>query len=133
MADQVVFNTAALDAYEALLQHAPDKLGHLAVAAVKRTLVETKKQQQLDFRRSRNRAFRAIANSVEFTEPIVNGSNIQSRLGVRKGGAGSLGNIAVYGTYKGGGTHMHPAYYLGQEIPRARRDFSQAMREALTS
>lgn len=133
MADTIVFSTAGLDNYAALLQAAPDRLGNLAVAAVKKTLVEAKRAQQLDFLGSSNRGFRAIARNVHFTEPAVSGQTIRSRLGVRKGGAGSLANIAVYGTWKGGGTRMHPFYHLSQEMPKARNLFADAMGEALKS
>lgn len=133
MGDTIVFNTDGLDNYASLLESAPDRLGTLAVAAVKKTLVEAKRAQQLDFMGSRNRGFRAISRSVHFTEPTVSGQTIRSRLGVRKGGAGSLANIAVYGTWKGGGTRKHPYYHLSREIPKARNLFAEAMGRALTS
>lgn len=132
MGDQVFFNTSKLDGYARLLESAPDRLAHLAVQTVKRTMVETKKRQQDDFAGSRYSGFRAIARYVEFTDPEVSGQFIHSRLGIRKGEAGSLGNIAVYGTWKGGGTHMHPIYHLRLEMPTARRELAKAMKRAVT-
>lgn len=131
--DQVSFDTSQLDQYGALLEAAPDKLAKLAVATVSKTMLDTKRQQELDFLRSRNKGFRAIARHVHYTTPEVSGINITSRLGVRKSGAGRLANIAVFGTYKGGGTHMHPSYYLRQELPKARSAFAEAISRALTS
>lgn len=135
MADGIQFNTANLDNYAALLERAPDKLAKLAVAAFRPPLMAAKRAQQLDFLGSSERGFRAISKSVFFDEvgTTASGGHIRARLGVRKEGAGHLANIAVYGTFKGGGTHMHPIYHLSKELPKARQEFSKAMGQALTS
>lgn len=133
MVDQVVFETEQLDRYGALLAAAPARLGALAVGTVSKTMLEAKRAQQLDFMGSSNRAFRSIARHVHYTDPQVSGSSVSSRLGVQKSGSGRLANIAVFGTYRGGGTHMHPVYYLNQELPRARSAFAEAIAKALKS
>lgn len=131
--DQISIVTEQLDGYKALLEAAPDRLGALAVGTVKRTMNDAKRQQQLDFLRSGNKAFRAISRHVHYTDPEVGHGIITSRLGVEKGGSGSLANIAVFGTSKGGGTHLHPVFYLNQEMGKARSAFAEAIGKALHS
>lgn len=129
----VKWDMKALDTYAMDLHQAPTKLQPELTAIVKRLMQEAKQQQMLDFAGSSNSGFRAIAGHVRYTEPSYSAGAIRSKLGVDKGGAGSLGNIAVFGTYKGGGTHLHPTYYVTQAMPGSVAAIQKVLKGVLTS
>lgn len=114
---KVTFDTSEVDEYVADLRRVPGELARHLVPVVKRAAQNIKVAQQADFRGSGNRAIAGIAGKVAYDEPSHTGGTIETEVGVDKGSHGNLGNIAVYGTWKGGGTHLHPAFYADQEMP----------------
>lgn len=99
------------------LQGVPGELARHLVPVMKKAAQVVKEDLQEDFRGSGNTAIRQVAGHVRYDDIAGNGPSFTTEIGVDKGGAGSLGNIAVYGTPKGGGTHAHPEEYLNKEVP----------------
>lgn len=127
----IEFKTEALDRFAADLSQTSSRIWPEAVKVMNRTMLEAKKAQQADFQGSSNEGFRKIAAKVSYTPPAREGDAIVSRLGVDKVKAGNLANIAVFGTSKGGGTHLHPTYHLRNELPAAQSYLLLAASKAL--
>ena len=112
----VTVDTSEVDAYVLELGDVPSSLARHLVPVVKRAAQNVKTEMQANMRASGNAGFRQIANHISYDD-ISGPPTIETEIGIDKGGAGSLGNIAVYGTWKGGGTHLHPSFYAEQELP----------------
>lgn len=78
--------------------------------AVKKGAQNVKNSIRDDLKGSGNRAFRRIPISYTLKEAP---GRITAEIGPSKGGAGSLANIAFFGTAEGGGTHRF--YEHGEE------------------
>nr|DAL17231.1 MAG TPA_asm: hypothetical protein [Caudoviricetes sp.] len=128
---EVRWDQTNLDRFVISLKDVPTKLGPKLAPAVKKLMQDGKNAQQKDLYGSSDNGFRAISYNVRYTEPEWNGTFLQSRLGIDKKAAGNLGNIAIFGTYKGGGTHMHPTFHLRNALPAATRYIAKAATEAL--
>ena len=74
----------------------------LISAAVKKGAQNVKNSIRDDLKGSGNKAFRSIPITYTVSETP---GRITAEIGPTKGGAGSLANIAFFGTAKGGGTH----------------------------
>lgn len=120
---KVTIDTAEVDAYIAELKRIPAEMGRHVAPVVKRAAQNIKTEQQADLRGSSNAGLRKIGGFVNYDEPS-SGTVIETEIGIDKGGAGSLGNIAVYGTPKGGGTHPHTAEFAEKEMPSFTRHLS---------
>ena len=112
----VTVDTSEVDAYVLELGDVPSSLARHLVPVVKRAAQNVKTEMQANMRASGNAGFRQIANHISYDEPS-SVPNIQTEIGIDKGGAGSLGNIAVYGTWKGGGTREAPEVHAQKELP----------------
>lgn len=124
MAD-VTVDMSEVDAFATELKGVPAELDRHAVPVVTRAAHNIKEAQQADFRGSSNNAIRGIAGKVAY-DPVTAGSGgYETEIGVDKGRHGNLGNIAVFGTYKGGGTHLHPSYYAREEMPNFEREIGR--------
>lgn len=95
----------------------PGELSRHLVPVMKKAAQVVKTDLQEDFRGSSNKAFRQIASFVRYDDIAGGGPVFETEIGVDRESAGKLGNIAVYGTPKGGGTHAHPEEYLAKEVP----------------
>ncbi|WP_298046964.1 hypothetical protein [uncultured Bifidobacterium sp.] len=82
----------------------------LISASVKKGAQNVKNSIRDDLNGSGNAAFREIPVSYTVRESA---GRITAEIGPTKGGAGSLANIAFFGTAKGGGTHRF--YEHGEE------------------
>lgn len=82
----------------------------LIFASVKKGAQNVKNSIRDDLKGSGNKAFRSIP--VTYTVRETPG-RITAEIGSTKGGAGSLANIAFFGTARGGGTHRF--YEHGEE------------------
>lgn len=71
---------------------------------------------------SGSRHFGQIAAAVRY-DLRGSGDTIEAEIGYDKGSPGSLANIAVFGTSRGGGTVADPVLALEAEVPR----FEQAL------
>ena len=94
--------------FAAELEGVPSELSRHAIPALKRVAQDVKTDMQADFRASSNSGFQKIANFVRYDDITPGAGGYETEVGVDKGGAGSLANLAVYGTPKGGGTHPRP-------------------------
>ena len=94
--------------FAADLKGVPSELSRPAIPALKRFAQDVKTDMQNDFRSSSNGGFQKIANVVRYDDITPGAGGYETEVGVDKGGAGSLANLAVYGTPKGGGTHPRP-------------------------
>ena len=94
--------------FAAELEGVPQALARHAIPVLKRFAQDVKTDMQTDFRSSGNRGFQKIANFVRYDDITPGAGGYETEVGVDKGGAGSLANLAVYGTPKGGGTHPRP-------------------------
>ena len=94
--------------FAAELKGVPSELSRHAIPALKRFAQDVKTDMQKDFRSSSNGGFQKIANFVRYDDLTPGAGGYETEVGVDKGGAGSLANLAVYGTPKGGGTHPRP-------------------------
>lgn len=112
----VSVDTSEVDAYVLELGDVPSSLARHLIPVVKRAAQTVKTDLQEDMRGSSNSGFRQAANHVAYDD-ISGPPTIETEIGIDKGDAGSLGNIAVYGTWKGGGTHLHPSFYAEKELP----------------
>ena len=81
---------------------APLKKQVLVAAAVKKGAQNIKEAIQEDVRSSSNAAFRRIPIHYDMKSE---GVRVEADIGPEEGGAGSLSNIAFFGTSRGGGTH----------------------------
>ena len=94
--------------FAAELEGVPQALARHAIPVLKRFAQDVKTDMQTDFRSSGNRGFQKIANQVRYDDITPGAGGYETEVGVDKGGAGSLANLAVYGTPKGGGSHPRP-------------------------
>ena len=94
--------------FAAELKGVPSELSRHAIPALKRFAQDVKTDVQADFRASSNSGFQKIANQVRYDDITPGAGGYETEVGVDKGGAGSLANLAVYGTPKGGGSHPRP-------------------------
>ena len=94
--------------FAAELEGVPQALARHAIPVLKRFAQDVKTDMQTDFRSSGNRGFQKIANFVRYDDITPGAGGYETEVGVDKGGAGSLANLAVYGTPKGGGSHPRP-------------------------
>lgn len=78
--------------------------------AVKKGAQNVKNSIRDDLKGSGNKAFRSIPITYTVSETP---GRITAEIGPTKGGAGSLANIAFFGTARGGGTHRF--YEHGEE------------------
>lgn len=114
---EVTIDTSEVDRFVAHLSGAGGRLAGVVTPVIKRAAQNIKTDLQADFGGSSNRGIRGIRNKVRYDDVNGNQHGWQTTIGIDKGGSGSLGNIAVFGTPKGGGTHMHPSFYAAQEMP----------------
>lgn len=94
------------------------RLSRHLIPVVRRGGVNIKRAMQEDLRKSRNRGFKKVANTVSFDE-------IDNGYGVEVGPTtpdGALENIAYFGSYKGGGTVRDPWHALEDEYPNFVRE-----------
>lgn len=127
----IQWDMKTLDLYAMDLHQAPAKLLPELTPIIKRTMQEAKNGLQADFARSRYKGISQIQGKISYTDPGMSGAALTSKIGIDKGGAGSLGNIAVFGTWKGGGTHLHPTFYVRQALPGATSAIQEAIARAL--
>lgn len=120
---QMTIDTRELDTFIADLAKVPTELQRHGAAALKRYAQDTKQAQQADVAASSKRGFRGISRHVKYDDITVTGAGFVTELGINKVGAGKLGNIAIFGTYKGGGTHMPPSHHADEAFPA----FEQAL------
>lgn len=99
----------------------------LVSAAVKKGAQNVKEDIKADLKTSSNGAFRRIG--IHYTMQSV-GGGIAADISPVKGGAGSLANIAFFGTAKGGGTHRFYEY-AEKELPTLARYVAKAGTEGL--
>lgn len=128
---RITVDTSELDNYVAKLEGVPTEVLSAVEPAFNRTALEIKKAQQKNLRDSGNPGFKKIASAVHYDEISKSASSLETRVGIDKGSPGSLGNIAVYGTYKGGGTRDHPAMYADQQVPILAREAAKAAGDLL--
>lgn len=95
--------------------------------AVKKGAQNVKNDIREDLSSSGNKAFRRIPITYEVKESA---GRVTAEIGPSKGGAGSLANIAFFGTAKGGGTHEF--YVFGEdEMPRLAEHVAKAAVEVV--
>lgn len=105
------FDMAELDEFAADLERVPQELSRHAMPVLKRYAQDVKNAQQEDFRESSNQAIRGIAGKVSYDDISEGAGGYETEVGIDKGSHGNLANIAIFGTWKGGGTHMHPSFH----------------------
>lgn len=95
--------------------------------AVKKGAQNVKNDLREDLSGSGNKAFRRIPITYEVKESA---GRVTAEIGPSKGGAGSLANIAFFGTTKGGGTHDF--YKHGEkELPKLAEHVAKAAVEVV--
>ena len=129
---QVLLDMAEVDLFAAELKGVPSVLSRHAVPVLKRFAQDVKTDMQTDFRSSGNRGFQKIANQVRYDDITAGAGGYETEVGVDKGGAGNLANIAVFGTSKGGGTHPHPAQIAASHAPAFEKALADAATEILS-
>jgi len=98
----------------------------LVAAAVKKGAQNVKTSIIKDLHTSSYKAIRRIPISYELE---TDSDGTEARIGPAAGGAGSLANIAFFGTAKGGGTHQF--YEHGQEeLPKTADYVRKALEES---
>lgn len=95
--------------------------------AVKKGAQNVKNDLREDLSGSGNKAFRRTPITYEVKESA---GRVTAEIGPSKGGAGSLANIAFFGTAKGGGTHEF--YEHGEaELPNLAEHVAKAAVEVV--
>lgn len=125
---QVLLDMAEVDLFAAELKGVPSSLSRHAVPVLKRYAQDVKEAQQADFRSSANAGIRKVGNAVRYDAVSAGSDGYETEVGVDKDGAGNLANIAVFGTWKGGGTHNHPSFHAMQSYDL----FAKALEDAAT-
>lgn len=97
-----MLDTSQLDAFAKALALVPAKKRVLVKAAVKKGAQNIKTAVQADVQGSSNRGFRRIPIAYEMKDTH---DGFEADIAPRAGGAGSLANLAFFGTARGGGTH----------------------------
>lgn len=95
--------------------------------AVKKGAQNVKNDIREDLSGSGNKAFRRIPIAYEVKESA---GRVTAEIGPSKGGAGSLANIAFFGTAKGGGTHEFYEY-SEKELPKLAEYIAKAAVEVV--
>lgn len=114
------FDASELRALSADLRSIDERLARHVYPIVERGAVNIKKAMQEDMKASRH--FKGAAGSISYDihQTSFAGTGVyEAVIGpdkARRGGA--LGNIAYFGTSRGGGTVRDPAERLAEELPR---------------
>lgn len=98
----VTIDTSQVRAFATRLASAPARKQRLVAAAVKKGAQNVKTAVRADVAGSSNAGFRAIPIAYEMRSQ---GVLVEADVAPTRGGAGSLANIAFFGTSRGGGTH----------------------------
>ncbi len=125
---QVLLDMAEVDLFAAELGGVPQSLARHAIPVLKRYAQDVKEAQQADFRSSSNAGIRKVGNAVRYDAVSAGSDGYETEVGVDKGRPGSLANIAVFGTWKGGGTHKHPSFHAMQSYDL----FAKALEDVAT-
>jgi hypothetical protein len=112
-----MLDTSQLDAFAKALALVPAKKRVLVKAAVKKGAQNIKTAIQADVKSSSNRGFRRIPIAYEMKETA---DGVEADIAPRTGGAGSLANLAFFGTARGGGTHEFYEHGERELEPTAR-------------
>lgn len=129
---QVLIDASEVATFAADLTGVPSALSRHAIPVLKRFAQDVKTDVQADFRSSSNRGLQKIANHVRYDEITAGADGYETELGVDKGDAGNLANIAVFGTAKGGGTHPHPSDIAVWHAPTFEKALADAATEILS-
>ncbi|GAA1742970.1 hypothetical protein GCM10009809_42120 [Isoptericola hypogeus] len=128
----VTFDTSELDAFAAELGKAGAFTQKGVRGVISKGALNIKKQQQAEMRRSSYFAMIAPTISYDIREVSAFGGGIvEAEIGPVKGGAGSLANIAYFGTSRGGGTVPDPEDALQAEAPRTAKALLDLMAQAI--
>lgn len=95
----------------------PAELSRHAIPVLKKAAQNIKTEIQADMRGSSNRGFQKIAGAVSYDDISDGPDGYETEIGFNKEGAGNLANLAIYGSYKGGGTHEPPEHFAEAEMP----------------
>lgn len=99
----------------------------LISTSVKKGAQNVKNSIRDDLKGSGNKAFRSIPITYTVSETP---GRITAEIGPTKGGAGSVANLAFFGTAKGGGTHRF--YEHGEEeLPKLAEHIAKAAVEVV--
>lgn len=101
----------------------------LVSAAVKKGAQNVKENIEADLKTSGNRAFRRIP--IHYDMQTVGLTGVAADISPVKGGAGSLANVAFFGTAKGGGTHRFYEH-AEDELPQLAEYVAKAGTEGIT-
>lgn len=101
----------------------------LVSAAVKKGAQNVKENIEADLKTSGNRAFRRIP--IHYDMQTVGLTGVAADISPVKGGAGSLANVAFFGTAKGGGTHQFYEH-AEDELPNLAEYVGKAGTEGIT-
>lgn len=118
--------------FAADLGRVPQELSRHALPALKKAAQNVKNEMQADLRGSSHRGFSAIASKVSYDDPTDGPSGYETEIGIEKEGAGKLGNLAIYGSHKGGGSHMPPEHFAELEMPAFERAVGDIAEELLS-
>lgn len=106
----ITIDASELTAFGRRVASAHAKASIAVAKAVKKGAQNVKNSIRDDLKGSGNKAFRSIPITYTVSETP---GRITAEIGPTKGGAGSLANIAFFGTARGGGTHRF--YEHGEE------------------
>ncbi|WP_137655886.1 hypothetical protein [Bifidobacterium moukalabense] len=101
----------------------------LVSAAVKKGAQNVKESIEADLKTSGNSAFRRIP--IHYEMQTVGLTGVAADISPVKGGAGSLANVAFFGTAKGGGTHRFYEH-AEDELPQLAEYVGKAGMEGIT-
>lgn len=128
----VIIDTSELDAFAQELGKAGAVTQKGVRAVISKGALNIKKQQQAEMRRSRYFAMVAPTISYDIREvSAFGGGVVEAEIGPVKGGAGSLANIAYFGTSRGGGNVPDPEGALLAEVPRTEKALFDLMVAAI--
>ena len=99
----------------------PGELSRHAIPVLSKGALNIKNTMRADFQTSGNKGFRYVGSTVNY-DLHTDGGELEAEIGPDKP-SGALANVALFGTWKGGGTVADPQHALDEEAPR----FEQAL------
>jgi hypothetical protein len=120
------FDTSQLRSFEADLRRAPAAVTRAVPPIVSRGALNVKNRIRDDLAGSRH--FKGISRSVNYD---LLDAGTAAEIGPDKALGGALGNVAFFGTSRGGGTVPDPRLALEAEIPNLELWLGRAAQEAL--
>lgn len=124
MANSVSVDASELAGLARDLAAAGDKVERESEPVIERGALNIKNQLREEMSASRH--FRPVARAISYDR-----TGLEAEIGPERGSPGSLANVAIFGTSRGGGTVPDPIHALEAEAPNVERWLAKVAEGAL--